>query len=100
MDGNMAVLEYRASEADGGSESWGFRIKSSDGQTLIESARTFGSQAEAEMSFVSMIKLIALNRYAIQSSALHDADMASPVAAGGENRGIIAPASCGVVATS
>jgi hypothetical protein len=76
MDGNKAVLEYCAA-ADAGSESWGFRLKTSDGQTLIESTRAFDSQAEAEVGFVSMIKLIATNQYAVRASALPES--------GGEN---------------
>lgn len=73
MDANKAVLEYCAAEADGGSESWGFRLKTSDGQTLIESSRAFDSQAEAETGFVSMIKLIATNQYVIRCSFLPNA---------------------------
>ena len=57
-----------------GSESWGFRLKAPDGQTLIESAKAFDSQAEAEEGFVLMIKLIAANRYIVRSSELVNTD--------------------------
>ncbi len=70
MDGNKAVLEYCAEKTNAGLQSWGFRLKTSAGQTLIESAKTFDSQAEAEEGFVSMIKLIATNRYIVRSPAL------------------------------
>lgn len=70
MHSDKAVLEYSAEEAGGGSAAWGFKLKSSDGQTLIESARTFDSQAEAEQGFVSMLKLIASNQYIVRSPAL------------------------------
>jgi hypothetical protein len=73
MDGNKAILEYCASEVDGGSEAWGFRLKTSDGQTLIESAKAFDSRSKAEEGFVSMIKLIATNQYTVRASALPDA---------------------------
>lgn len=69
MDNDKAVLEYSAGDSNGG---WGFKLKSSDGQTLIESARTFDSQPEAEQGLVSMIKLIATNHYTIRSSILPD----------------------------
>ena len=72
MDSDKAVLEYSAAAAGAGSAAWGFKLKFSDGQTLIESARTFDSQAEAELGFVSMIKLIATNHYTIRSSVLPD----------------------------
>lgn len=70
MEGNKAVLEYCATETDGESPEWGFRLKTSDGQTLIESTTAFDSQAEAERGFVSMVKLIATNQYTVHTSAL------------------------------
>ena len=72
MEGNQAVLEYCATETHGESPEWGFRLKTSDGRTLIESTTAFDSQAEAEIGFVSMVKLIATNQYTVRCSGFPD----------------------------
>ena len=66
MNSHRAVLEYCITDPDGGKEGrWGFRFKGPGGQVLIESAKGFDSQAEAEAGFVSTLKLIATNQYVV-----------------------------------
>ena len=74
MDNNRAVLEYSVVETAEGPESWRFRLKSPDGQSLIESARTFASQAKAEEGFIAMIRLIAANQYTIRCPEFANAE--------------------------
>ena len=66
MDRKIAVLEYCVAEANGApAAKWRFRFKDAEGQTLMESARSFDSPAQAEEGFIAMIKLIATNQYRI-----------------------------------
>jgi hypothetical protein len=71
MNDHRAILEYCITDADGGREAqWGFKFKGPGGQVLIESAKAFNSQAEAEEGFVSALKLIATNQYVVHSASL------------------------------
>lgn len=66
MQTNNAVLEYcleGTSPVENGK--WIFRLKAPDGETLMESSRSFESQSKAEEGFVSMVKMIARNHYTI-----------------------------------
>ncbi len=44
---------------------WGFSFKTVDGDLLIKSGKTFASRAQAEKGFVTFIKSIATNTYAV-----------------------------------
>ena len=67
MKNKRVILEYReAKPVRGGRKSkWGFRFKTPDGQTLLESGTGFTSLAKAEQGFVSLIKSIATNAYKV-----------------------------------
>jgi len=68
MDRKSPVLEYRVTHPEGaGNPQWGFRFSDPDGRTLVESARVFESLAQAEEAFVGMIRVIATNRYRIDT---------------------------------
>jgi hypothetical protein len=67
MKSKIPVLEYLlAGTAPGKMAKWGFRFRTSEGDVLIESALNFRSQADAERAFVSVIKSIATNKYAVE----------------------------------
>ena len=63
-----AVLEYKVvKHTRTKSRKWGFRFKTPNGKTLVESAAIFESYAKAQQAFLSMIKFIATNQYSIKS---------------------------------
>src|SRR5437660_4927817 len=67
MKSKLPVLEYsvvgKTSRKKG---KWTFRFKTPAGAILMESAFRFGSRAEAERGFVSVIKSVATNQYNVQ----------------------------------
>src|SRR5262245_26117716 len=84
MDLTSAVLEYWLAEHGGSpTAKWQFRLKTPDGQTLMQSAKAFDSLALAEQAFVAMIKLIATNQYRIDAPGLRNAER---IAAGKRHR--------------
>jgi uncharacterized protein YegP (UPF0339 family) len=68
MKKKRVILEYceakSAGRRDGGGK-WGFRFKTADGDTLVESEQKFGSLEQAEKSFVALMKSIATNEYTV-----------------------------------
>ena len=72
MKSKNAVLEYKvANRSKNRSKSkarkWGFRFKTPDGKTLVESAALFDSYAKAQQGFLGMIKSIATNQYSVKA---------------------------------
>ena len=70
MKNKNPVLEYKvASRSKSKARKWGFRFKTPDGKTLVESAALFDSYAKAQQGFLAMIKSIATNQYSIKAPA-------------------------------
>lgn len=66
MKSKLPVLEYSvAGTTPGKKGKWAFKFKTPEGDLLMESAMGFGSQAEAERAFVSLIKKVAANEYQV-----------------------------------
>ena len=73
MKPKTAMLEYRSGKTAGRKRAtWGFRFKSADGETLMESKRPFASRRQAEQGFVAMLKSIATNNYSVHSGEADD----------------------------
>lgn len=73
MKPERAMLEYRAGKTAGCKRAtWGFRFKTADGETLMESKRPFASRQQAEQGFVAMLKSIATNNYSVHGSETDD----------------------------
>lgn len=71
MKHKHAILEYRADNDNGRNKGkWGFRFKTADGQTLMESSQKFHSLAQAEQGFIALIKSIVTNQYVIDCQGL------------------------------
>jgi hypothetical protein len=67
MKSKLPVLEYSvAGTTPGKKGQWAFKFRTPEGDLLMESAMGFGSQAEAERAFVSLIKRVAANEYHVQ----------------------------------
>ena len=67
MKSKVPVLEYSvAGTTPGKRVNWAFRFKTPDGHIMIESTNHFSSRAEAERSFVSLVKSIASNEYRVE----------------------------------
>jgi uncharacterized protein YegP (UPF0339 family) len=61
------VLEYRAVRTKQGKRArWSFRFRTPAGEVLMESAKVFGSKAQAERGFVALIKSVASNGYTVE----------------------------------
>lgn len=66
MKKTRVILEYcEAKSAGRRGGKWGFRFKTSDGSTLVESEQKFGSLEQAEKGFVALMKSIATNEYTV-----------------------------------
>ena len=73
MKPKKAMLEYRASKTAGRKRAtWGFRFKTANGETLMESKRPFASRRLAEQGFVAMLKSIATNNYLVHGNEAGD----------------------------
>lgn len=78
MKTKTPILEYCASMETGSKRPrWGFRFRTAEGEMLIESARKFRSQAQAEREFVSLIKSVATNQYTVETAMRAEAPGAS-----------------------
>ena len=66
MKKKHVILEYcEAKSAGRRGGKWGFRFKTAEGDTLIESEQHFGSLEQAEQGFVALMKSIATNEYTV-----------------------------------
>ena len=67
MKNKLPVLEYSVAGTNRRKKTkWTFRFKTPENEILIESSINFGSKAEAERTFVSVIKSIATNSYKVE----------------------------------
>jgi hypothetical protein len=63
----LGSLEYRSTKTPRTHRrKWGFRFKSSDGSTVLQSGIKFSSLAQAERGFYDALKLMATNQYTIE----------------------------------
>ena len=65
MKNKTPVLEYCVAKKNGKRARWAFKFRTPEGDTLIQSAKTFRSKTQAEKSFVSLIKSVATNQYRV-----------------------------------
>ena len=67
MKNMRSVLEYHAVRTTQSKKArWTYRFCGPDGEVLLQSAKLFGSKAQAERGFVSVIKSVAANSYTVE----------------------------------
>ena len=69
MKTKTSVLEYCVARKQGGKPRWLFKFRTPEGDTLIQSAKAFGSKIQAEKGFISLIKSVATNQYKVEYPA-------------------------------